>query len=101
MLNISRVSELKAEIGEEDFAEIVGLFCEEVEELLDELPGASPSTLPKKLHSLKGSALNIGFDAVGELCRITEARLRTDPAVQPDFAAIRTAYAASKADLLG
>lgn len=100
MLNNSRIAELKAEVGEEDFTEVVELFCEEVEEILDALTNVTRTSLRDKLHFLKGSALNIGLDAVGDLCRAEEIRLEADPDATADIAAIRTAYAASKAELL-
>lgn len=101
MLNLARIDELKSEVGEDDFAEVVGLFCEEVEEVLDELTTIAKDTLPQKLHFLKGSALNIGMDHVGELCRVEELRLLSEPTATPDTDAIRTAYMASKAKLTG
>lgn len=100
MLNMSRIEELKAEVGQDDFIEVVELFCEEVEETLEALPDATRSSLPEKLHFLKGSALNIGLDAVGALCRKEEVRLFSDPDAVPDIASIRALYAASKAELL-
>lgn len=100
MLNKSRIEELKAEVGHDDFIEVVVIFCEEVEETLDALPSATRTSLPEKLHFLKGSALNIGLDAVGALCRLEEQRLNADPSAVPDIASIRAAYAASKAELL-
>lgn len=100
MLNKSRIEELKAEVGHDDFIEVVVIFCEEVEETLDALREAALSSLPEKLHFLKGSALNIGLDAVGALCRQEEQRLIADPNAIPDIASIRALYMASKAELL-
>ncbi len=101
MLNAIRIAELKDEVGEDDFLEVVGLFCEEVEEVLEDLPATAPTDLPEKLHFLKGSALNIGLDQVGQLCASEETRLKADPTATPDIAAIQTAYAAAKTALLG
>lgn len=100
MLNEERIAELKDEVGADDFEEIVTLFCEEVEEMLDELSTTSPTQMADKLHFLKGSALNIGLDAVGEMCRNAENRLKTNRDAAPDIAAIRKLYLASRIQLL-
>jgi HPt (histidine-containing phosphotransfer) domain-containing protein len=101
MLNETRIKELKTEVGEDDFIEVVELFCEEVEDILNTLPATARVSLPEKLHFLKGSALNIGLDVVGDLCRAEELRLGSDPDAMPDIEAIRKAYVASKNALLG
>jgi len=69
MLDAARITELKQEVGLDDFVEVVGIFCEEVEEVLAELPQTPVTDIADKLHFLKGSALNIGMIGVGELCR--------------------------------
>ena len=99
MINEARIRELTEEVGEDDLVEVIELFCEEVEEVLNALDTPA-AEMPSRLHFLKGSALNLGLDHVSELCRIEESRLKTDPATQADIAAIRSAYAASKEMLL-
>ena len=101
MLNSARIDELKSEVGEDDFIEVVSLFCEEVEEVLSELPGAAASDLPGLLHFLKGSAFNIGLDHVGTLCQAEEARIQKDPGEPPDVSALLSAYQSAKSALLG
>ncbi len=62
MIDWTRVSELRDEIGAEDFGEIVEIFLEEVEEEISALrDGVENEALEAKLHFLKGSALNLGF----------------------------------------
>lgn len=100
MLNRSRIDELREEVGEDGLAEVVELFCEEVEEVLDELPSLSPVDLPGRLHFLKGSALNIGMDQVGRLCLDAEARMQSGSPDVPDIAAIRQAFDASRRALI-
>ena len=100
MLDTIRIAELKAEVGEDDFAEVVALFCEEVEEVLAELHLVAPDKILGSIHFLKGSAQNIGLARVGEICLEEERRLRADPDLRPDVARIREAYAASKIQLL-
>lgn len=100
MINAARIQELKDEVGEDDLIEVIALFCEEVEEVLDSLETTPQAQMPSQLHFLKGSALNIGLDAVSRLCREEELRLKSDPDATADVAAIRAAYAASKDALL-
>lgn len=101
MVNWDRISELREEVGEDDLAEVITLFCEEVEEVLETLDTAPASDLPGHLHFLKGSASNIGFEAVSNRCQSEETRLKQDPSAVPDLAGIRNDYKMSKAELDG
>ncbi|MDJ0640422.1 MAG: Hpt domain-containing protein [Paracoccaceae bacterium] len=101
VLDMSRIAELKEEVGEDDFAEVVALFCEEVEEVLSELDTTPQETIAGKIHFLKGSVQNIGLAEVAKLCLEEEARLKSDPNARPDAARLRTAYQSSKDQLLG
>lgn len=70
MISAARVAELRDEVGEDDFAEIVALFLSEAEAMLDALRAAAgEGEAAALLHALKGCALNLGFDALAELCR--------------------------------
>jgi len=93
MVNWDRIAELQEEIGEDEFDEVLSLFCEEMEEALSSL-GDDPASLKADLHALKGSALNIGLDEFGAICQRAEQ--------QPDRAsvdAIREAYFAARSSL--
>ena len=73
MIAWERVEELREDIGAEDFNEVLELFMDEVKVLLDELrTDPSPRDLEERMHFLKGSAFNIGFSAMGDLCRDAE-----------------------------
>lgn len=96
MINTNRINELKDEVGEDDMEEVIALFCEEVEEVLETLHTTSPSNMAAQLHFLKGSALNIGLEAVSDLCRQEELNLRNDPTHATDVAALKTTYEQSK-----
>ncbi len=100
MLDTARIAELKSEVGEDDFAEVVALFCEEMEEVLAELDQTPQCAVAGKIHFLKGSAQNIGLTVVGALCLEEEARLRDDPNVHPNVPRLREAYEASKSQLI-
>lgn len=69
MINWERVAELRDEIGEEDFAEVVEMFLEEVEEVIQRLKSdPRPELFEMDLHYLKSSALNLGFAEFSRLC---------------------------------
>jgi len=74
MIDWTRVSELRDEIGAEDFGDVVEIFLEEVETEIETLRGpVAHDALEGKLHFLKGSALNLGFRAFSGLCQSGES----------------------------
>ncbi len=79
MIDKTRIGQLRADIGEDDFFIIVEGFLQEGEAALAKLvkldKGDSLQT-PALLHFLKGCAVNLGFCAVAEYC---EAH-KTNPA---------------------
>ena len=55
MISWERVNELRNEIGAEDFQEVVELFLEEVEEVIERLRQTpDPTSYEADLHFLKG-----------------------------------------------
>ena len=68
MIDWPRVRELKDEVGEDGFEEVIELFLEEVEEVIEKLGTNDRSQLEQDLHFLKGSALNLGFETFSNLC---------------------------------
>jgi HPt (histidine-containing phosphotransfer) domain-containing protein len=101
MISWERVRELRDEIGEEDFSEVVDLFLEEVEEVLDRMRDQpDPSSYEADLHFLKGSALNLGFHALGALCREGEVRAAAKAVDQDEIARVMDVYETSKAEFL-
>ena len=96
MISWDRVNELRDEVGAEDFKEVVELFLEEVEEVIERLRNnPEPARFEDDFHFLKGGALNLGFRALGDLCQKGEK--------QPDSVAVSSVidtYEASKAEFL-
>lgn len=75
MIDWNRIKQLRDEIGEEDFPEVVEIFIEEVSEMIASLRTApNLDTLGDDLHALKGSALNLGFSTFAEMCQSGETR---------------------------
>ena len=99
MLDWDRIAELREDVGEENFAEVLVLFVEEVAAALDALGVNDQAALAATLHSLKGSAMNIGLSRVGALCLEGEASLRADPLASLDIAEIRSAFDASRTEI--
>lgn len=69
MIDWARVAELRDEVGADDFDEVVELFLEEVQEVIDRIKtGVATDAIEPELHFLKGSALNLGFSELSGLC---------------------------------
>lgn len=101
MIDWQRVTELREEVGEDAFSEIVAMFLEEVEEVLDRLSEApDPGRLEQDLHFLKGSSLNLGFRGMSELCASGEARAASGGADGVDVEPIRQSYVEARSQLL-
>ena len=97
MIDWARVTELQNEIGAEDFADVVLLFLEEADEVVAKLPGCTDApSLEAALHFLKGSALNLGFQTLAQLCQTGE-RLAAMGDTAIARAAVAQASDASKA----
>lgn len=90
MIDWMRVTELRTEIGAEDFTEVVDLFLEEVDAGMAEL-GSDPDHLEEQLHALKGSALNLGFSDFAALCQAGETRAASGQG-DIDLDALRATY---------
>ncbi|WP_299608407.1 Hpt domain-containing protein [uncultured Tateyamaria sp.] len=97
MIDWERVNTLRAEIGEEDFEEVVPLFIEEVTGIIDTLRDTPDlSRLEEDLHALKGSALNLGFTDFSVLCHKGEALSAKGKASEVDVPAIVASFEASE-----
>lgn len=101
MIDWDRVAELRNDMGEEDFVEVVQLFLAEVQEVADRLR-TSPdrAQLEKDLHFIKGSAYNLGFARLGALCADGEQQATAGDAAGVDVAAILDCYATSRQDFV-
>lgn len=98
MILWSRVNELRDEVGPEDFKEVIDLFLEEVEGVIDRFRGDSDrSQLEQDLHFLKGSALNLGFAEFSDKCQAGERLSAEGKADAVDLATIVDSYDRSKA----
>lgn len=95
MIDWERVAELRDEIGEDGFSEVLELFLDEVETVVMRL-GARPEKLEDDLHFLKGSAWNLGFTSFGAACQSGERRAAAGCGAEVDISAVIATYNASK-----
>ncbi|MEP6019340.1 MAG: Hpt domain-containing protein [Paracoccaceae bacterium] len=101
MIDWDRVQQLRDEVGAEDFDEVVELFLEEVDEIVDRLrTSAAPGALESDLHFLKGSALNLGFADFSDLCQVGEHMSANGQARDVDLTSVLNCYDASRAMFL-
>lgn len=101
MIHWSRVNELRDEVGAEDFDEVVELFLEEVEEVIERLRhDVNLAQLEQDLHFLKGSALSLGFAAFSILCQDGERKSANGQAASVDLKAIIKGFAHSKSQFV-
>lgn len=101
MISWERVNELRDEVGSEDFLEVVDLFLEEVDDVVERLKASRDRTdLEAELHFLKGSALNLGFRALGELCSRGEKLAREHRLDEFDLSAVFSVFDRSMAEFM-
>ncbi len=101
MINWTRLTELRAEIGDDDLQEVIGLFLEETDAVIARLSQRrDPTRLESDLHFLKGSALNLGFSALADLCQAGERKAAQGAAVTVAILPIIALYRDSKAAFL-
>ncbi len=102
MIDWTRLSELRREIGDEDLAEVAACFLEEADEVVARLDRCgSPPDLAAQLHFLKGSALNLGLVDFARLCQEGERRLSSGNFAMQDLPRLVAVYEASKSAFRG
>jgi histidine phosphotransfer protein HptB len=75
MIDWGRVRDLRMEIGADDFSEVIALFLEEADDVVCRLENLTDArAIEGCLHFLKGSALNLGFAALAQICQTGEKR---------------------------
>ncbi|MFU8880780.1 MAG: Hpt domain-containing protein [Rhodobacterales bacterium] len=93
MIDWTRVRDLRDEIGDDSFADVVDLFLVETSAVVARLRDyPEPASLEADLHFLKGCVLNLGFSKVSALCQQGESMAAKGDAAQVDLAAIINAY---------
>lgn len=100
MIDWMRVTELREEVGDEDFFEVVDLFLDEVDEIIDRLRKTpDPTRFEQDMHFLKGSALNLGFGALGRICANYENSAAAGKVQEINPSEVVTVYESSRKEL--
>lgn len=101
MIDWQRVTDLRNEIGEDDFFEVVDVFLEEVDETIDRLRRApDPKRFEQDMHFLKGSALNLGFRALSRICATYEHNAAAGNVKEVNPREVIAIYQSSRNELL-
>ncbi len=99
MIDWKRISELRAEIGVEEFDEVVELFLEEVDGVISRLrTDPRPELFEEDLHFLKGCSLNLGFSGLATLCLRGERAAADGDAESVNLQEVFDCYDASKSE---
>lgn len=101
MIDWKRVAELRDEVGEDGFDEIIELFLEEVESIIDLFRDETGvDQLEAHMHFLKGSALNLGFQNFADLCQNGEILAEQGQGDEIELRAVVECYDLSRADFM-
>ena len=102
MIAWDRLNELRAEIGDEDLADVVTMFLEEADEVVARIScGLPDADMEAQLHFLKGRALNLGLADLSALCPSGERQAGQGNGSAVCLGRIASDYEASKASVLG
>ena len=101
VINWTHLSELRADMGDETFAEVINLFLQEVQSGIERLSRErSASDLVSEFHMLKGSALSLGLTDLANICANAESMANAGQVdcFQPDE--LSTVFHTSRSELL-
>lgn len=100
MIDWTRVTAVRREVGETEFRPLVELFLDEIEAAIMGMDPGDPVSLRNGLQFLKGCALNIGLRALCRTCDAWGATLAGDAGAVLPLDAIKGCYGASKQALM-
>lgn len=102
LVDLARLEELVADIGEEALPEIMDMFVAEVEDSLAALrreERQAAGEIASEAHFIRGSALNLGFMALAEACGKVEKLAAAAPGTPVATARIAALFDRSRAEL--
>ena len=101
MIDWNQVKSLQNDVGHDEFDEIFDLFLDEVEGIVTKLCEApNVRDMENDMHSLKGSALNLGFAKFSDMCLDGEKMSSNGNADHVDVKSIVACFYASKSIFL-
>lgn len=96
MIDWQTASDLKQAIGTDVFNEVVTVFFTEADKTLTRMMAATTADgMKSELHFMKGSALNLGFSDLAQICQRLETRAEAGDTDLP-LAQVKTTYLASR-----
>jgi HPt (histidine-containing phosphotransfer) domain-containing protein len=99
MIDWARVKQLRDEVGASEFDEVVNIFLDEVQEVIDRLRAdTNRVSFDQNLHFLKGSALSLGFQTLAKLCQDGERHSAQGNSKTVDLDSIVQVFEASAAE---
>lgn len=93
MIDWTRLNDLRADIGEADFADVAKLFVTEMRDRLVALATHPAAATSEDFHFLRGSAANLGLSDMVAACNAAESACKTG--TSPDITAVADAFAAA------
>lgn len=98
MIDWTRISDLKTEFGTDGFEEILAIFFEETEPVIERLSRGHSGDPAADLHFVRGSADNMGLSDLVAACRRGEAAVAAG--APPDITGVRHAFDGARRALL-
>ena len=100
MIDWNRGAELRDEIGNDGFAEVVDMFLAEADDVIARLsPDLGAQSLENDYHFLKGAALTLGFVVMAHLCQSREIAAKGG-VISGDLTEFNSIYHNSRAALM-
>jgi HPt (histidine-containing phosphotransfer) domain-containing protein len=93
MIDWTKLHDLRASIGENDFSQLAHLFVTEMGERLALLASAPNTATVEDFHFLRGGAANLGLLTMVAACHAAEAACRAGAV--PDIRAVSHAFGAA------
>ncbi|MGN0932016.1 Hpt domain-containing protein [Falsigemmobacter intermedius] len=73
MLNLQQLDDLRSDVGEDGFADLIALFLEETDGVVARMTAPGPKMDPAAdFHFLKGAARNLGLESFSAVCHEAE-----------------------------
>lgn len=99
MIEWQRLEELRDDVGEEEIAGVIDLFLAEIRQALPGLAQSDAHGRVALLHSMKGSARNIGLYGFARICDDEERRILENGLPAVSDADIAAAFAQADGQL--
>ena len=99
LINWSRIEALKEDVGREDVKEVIDLFINEIQQVIDKIPAQMEAeNIADDLHFLKGSALSLGFQELSCVCQTGYEAFSKTPRGAFEIDNVRACFETSKAE---